>query len=64
MMTVVEEFQPIDSNTNEGTNVFMTGEGSHGGSKFANIVIEPITIIDEYETQKLYKLLDYFSKLH
>ncbi len=42
----------------------MTGEGSHGGSKFANIVIDPIIIIDEYETQKLYKLLDYFSKLH
>ena len=31
----------------------MTGEGSHGGSKFVNIVIEPIAIIDEYETQKL-----------
>lgn len=38
------------------SNMIMNGQGSHG-SKFGNINIEPVTIIDEYETHKLYKLI-------
>jgi hypothetical protein len=38
MMSAVEEFQPIDSGIRD-TNVFLTGEGTHGGSKFISIAI-------------------------